>query len=336
MIVKRRTVPLKIQVGEALLRRLPKGAFSREELQGDLERRRAGYWGEQSIDHYLSFLDEKKYLIFHDLNLPRGEYTFQIDTLLLTANLAIILEVKNIAGTLFFDQLFHQLIRTNANGKEEGFPDPITQASLQKYKLKGFFEDLQMPEIPIEYAVVICNQHSIIKTNPGHEKIFKRVFKVPYLLNFIQDMEKMYAKVVLSPKELRKISRKLIKQNTPPRKFFLDRYLTSKDELVTGVYCPFCFYMPMQRIKRNWHCPNCSMKARDAHMLTLRDYFLLIDSKINNQQFREFAHLSSRDIASRLLASTNFPATGTTKGRFYFPPEDFFNVRDFKQKNGFA
>ncbi|RSK54610.1 nuclease-related domain-containing protein [Bacillus canaveralius] len=335
MIVKRRTVPLKIQVGEALLRRLPEGAFSREELQGDLERRRAGYWGEQSIDHYLSFLDEKKYLIFHDLNLPRGEYTFQIDTLLLTANLAIILEVKNIAGTLFFDQLFHQLIRTNANGKEEGFPDPITQASLQKYQLNEFLHELQVPDIPIEYAVVICNKHSILKTNPGQEKIFRKVFKTPHLLNWIQALEKVYPKEVLSSKELRKISRQLIKKNTPPRKLFLDRYLTSKDELITGVYCPFCFYIPMQRMKRHWHCPDCSTKSRDAHMLALRDYFLLIDSKISNQQFRDFAQLSSRDIASRLLISTNFPSSGTTKGRFYFPPADLFNVT-ILDKKGFA
>lgn len=209
MIVKERTIPLKIQVGEALLRRLPRDFIYRQELQEDLDKRWAGYWGEQSLDHHLSFLDEKKYLIFHDLNLPRGEYTFQIDTLLLSSNLGIIIEVKNIAGTLFFDQLFHQLIRTTLNGKEEGFPDPITQARLHQYQLKRFFENHRLPEIPIEYVVVICNKNSILKTNPGYRSIFEKVFKAPHLLSRIHHLETMYQKEVLSSKDLLKVSRML-------------------------------------------------------------------------------------------------------------------------------
>jgi hypothetical protein len=324
LIVKERTIPLKIKVGEALLRRFPNDQLFREELQEELDKRWAGYRGEQSLDHYLSLLDEKKFLIFHDLNLPRGENTFQIDTLLLSPHLAIIIEVKNIAGTLFFDQVFHQLIRTNENGKEEGFPDPITQASLHELQLKQFLEKYNLPQVPIEYAVVICNKYSILKTNPGHRRIFQKVFKAPRLMNRIHDLEMQYPKEVLSSKELRKISRFLLKKNTPPRKLFLDRYLISKKQLKTGIHCPSCFHIPMNRIKRQWHCPACNTFSKDAHIYSLYDYFLLIDSKITIQQFREFAHLKSRDVASRLLASTNFPSTGTTKDRYYHAPSNFY------------
>ncbi|WP_370873458.1 nuclease-related domain-containing protein [Peribacillus cavernae] len=252
-----------------------------------------------------------------------------MDTLLLSSNLAIIIEVKNIAGTLFFDQLFHQLIRTNKEGKEEGFPDPITQARLHQFQLKGFFEKHRLPQVPIEYVVVICNKNSILKTNPGHRRIFEKVFKAPHLLNRIQHLETIYQKEVLSSKELLKISKMLIKKNTPPKKLFMDRYLLSKNQLRSGIHCPSCFFIPMYRVKRQWHCPACNIYSKDANMQGLRDYFLLIDSKINNKQFRQFADLSSRDVASRLLASTNFPSSGTTKGRFYHPPVDLYG-RDNK------
>ncbi|WP_180953574.1 nuclease-related domain-containing protein [Bacillus sp. T33-2] len=324
MIVKKRTVPLKIQVCEALLRRLPNNYVSRHELQEELDRRWAGYRGEESLDYQLGFLDEKKYLIFHDLNLPMGENTFQIDTLLLSANLAIIIEVKNISGILFFDQEFHQLIRTNKNGEQEGFPDPVTQASLHALQLKRFLQEHRLPQVPIEFAVVITSKNSILKTTAGHRRIFEKVFKAPHLPNRIQHLEAIYQKEILSFKDMNKISRNLLKNNTPPRKLFMDRYLSSKNQLKPGVHCPACSYIPIKRVKRQWYCPSCKIYLKDAHFDTLRDYFLLVDSKINNQQFRDFSLVQSRDVASRLLASTNFGIEGTTKGRQYLAPAELY------------
>ncbi|MGV3464645.1 MAG: nuclease-related domain-containing protein [Heyndrickxia sp.] len=38
------------------------------------------YNGEQSVDYFLSLLNEKKYFIFHDLRLQVNNHFFQIDT----------------------------------------------------------------------------------------------------------------------------------------------------------------------------------------------------------------------------------------------------------------
>lgn len=325
MIVKERTIPLKIQAGEALLRRYPKHYADREELQKEMDRRWAGYWGEQSLDYYLGFLDEKKYMIFHDLNLPMGEYTFQIDTLVLSSYFVLIIEAKNIAGSLFFDKVFHQLIRTNSDGSEEGFADPISQVRLHELQLGRFFEEHRLPKVPIEYAVVMCNKYSILKTNPGNRRVFEKVYKAPHLMRSVQHLESIYQREVLSQKELQKISRTLLKKNTPPKKFFMDRYLLSKNQLRSGIHCPSCFSIPVHREKRQWHCQACGIYSKDAHLHGLRDYFLLIDTKISIQEFREFAGLDSRDVASRLLASTNFPSSGTTKDRLYHPPADLYS-----------
>ncbi|MGA5690485.1 nuclease-related domain-containing protein [Cytobacillus pseudoceanisediminis] len=85
----------------------------------------AGYKGEQAIDFHLSKLPEKEFLIFHDLRLSSGKHFFQIDTLILNHASALILEVKNYGGTLYFDPDSNQLIHTTSKGEVKGYPNPI-------------------------------------------------------------------------------------------------------------------------------------------------------------------------------------------------------------------
>ncbi|WP_197205174.1 nuclease-related domain-containing protein [Cytobacillus firmus] len=51
---------------------------------------------------------------------------FQIDIIILTPYFISILEVKNISGSLYFNSIFTQMVRT-IEDKEEGFPDPVKQ-----------------------------------------------------------------------------------------------------------------------------------------------------------------------------------------------------------------
>jgi hypothetical protein len=139
MIIKKRTISLRIQQLEALLRRLPMHFPKRPEIEGELARYKAGFRGEQTLDYYLSYLPEKEYFIFHDIRLSDGIHYFQMDTLLLSLKYLLIIEVKNFYGTLFFDHTFHQLIRT-ANGNEEAYPDPILQVKTQQNKLEKWLE----------------------------------------------------------------------------------------------------------------------------------------------------------------------------------------------------
>ncbi|WP_367888742.1 nuclease-related domain-containing protein [Alteribacillus bidgolensis] len=54
----------------------------------------AGYKGEQSIDYPLTFLPSNKFYIRHGLRLFDGSHYFQIDTLILSWDFFLILEVK--------------------------------------------------------------------------------------------------------------------------------------------------------------------------------------------------------------------------------------------------
>jgi hypothetical protein len=94
--------------------------------------------------------------------------------------------------------------------------------------------------------------------------------------------------------------------NTPPTSYLFKNYGIQRSELLTGVRCPsYTSLLPLIRDKQKWYCPSCHKFSKDAHIKALKDYFLLFDTKITNQQFREFAHLKSSDTAKRLLLSAN-------------------------------
>ncbi|WP_274856834.1 nuclease-related domain-containing protein [Bacillus methanolicus] len=322
LIAKERTVPIKILMLEALLRRLSNDHPRRPEFEEELTRRWAGYRGELSLDYYLNFLPEDRYFIYHDLHLANGPLHFQMDTLILTANYALILEVKNFFGTINFEPTFNQFIRT-VNDKEEGFPNPLAQVRRQRSQLLHWMNDHSLHNIPIEYLVVISNPSTIIKPLNGNSEMSRRILHSPNLLEKINDFEKIYSTGKLSSKDMRKLNRLLLKSHTPPE---TQTFQIPKKELITGVQCPNCSLFSMERYKRNWHCPHCTHQSKDAHVQAIQDYFLLLSPTITNKEFREFLHLSSRHAASKMLSSMNLPFSGENKGRIYFRPQfDFKN-----------
>lgn len=110
MIKKERTFPRDIKVLQALKRRLVDNHPQSAAVNDQLKLRLTGFKGELSLNYPLTFLPDDSY-IFHDLRLYDGTHHFQIDCLVVTASLLIIIEVKNIGGELFFNQRFHYLER---------------------------------------------------------------------------------------------------------------------------------------------------------------------------------------------------------------------------------
>ncbi|MED3549794.1 nuclease-related domain-containing protein [Cytobacillus praedii] len=319
MIVKERTIPIRIQKNEALLRRIADKHYKREEIEADLAKRWAGYRGEQAVDFPLSKLPEKDYMIFHGIRLSNGKYFFQIDTLILTTYFALILEVKNYAGTLYFDPLLNQLIQTNPNGQTKGYANPIEQASQQRTELSKWLNKRNI-SIPIDFLVVIGKPSTIIQTAPGNMKMMQKVLHVQFLLKEIEKIGLFYKNEILNPKELKKICRTLLKEHKEETFDVLPFYNVSKSELITGALCEKCqSTSPLQRHYGTWFCPKCKSIDKNAHIYAINDYFLLNnDSTISNRQFRDFLHLSSASIAKKLLISMNLPFKGQLKGRVYF------------------
>lgn len=315
MIAKERIVPLRLLKMEALLKRLPQNYANRPLIEQDVAKRKAGYAGEKASDYYVHKLPDKEFTIFHDLRLHNGGHFFQLDTLIISSTFALILEIKNIKGTLYFDSTFKQLLRMN-DSNEEGFLDPISQAHQQKNAFRKWLNSMGI-SIPIEYLVVISNPSTIIKTNEHNYEALKRVTHAHNILDKIAPIQKKINKEVLSFKEITKIKRHLLKKHIHQQINILEFYKIRQEDILTGVQCPNCCALPMKRQHGTWYCTFCRQKDKNAHQQALIDYLLLFDSTISNQKFRNFLQLSSENIAKKLLRSTNLPHSGSNKGRIY-------------------
>lgn len=316
MIIKPRMYPLYIKKLEALQRRLLLEHPKFELIKEDCGKRIAGYRGEQSLDYHLGFLAEHQYHILHDVRIYDGTHFFQLDTVILSKKFILILEVKNITGTLYFDSDFNQLIRIQ-DEKKESFPDPILQVERQNYQLRKWLRLIKHSNLPVQSLVVIGSPRTILETTPQNEKIYKKVIHSAKLPFAILSIEQDYKKNYLSEKQLFQLSQQMVTNHTPLNIDILAQYKIPKGDILKGVICSYCQSLPMKRSKGKWICSKCSFISKDAHLSALEDYSLLIDSTITNQKMREFLNIQSTSVANKLLFSLKLESSGTKRGKIY-------------------
>lgn len=320
MIEKERKKPLKIMNLEVLQGRVPPAYLKRPYIEAELGKALAGWRGEQAIDYYLSFLPKENNIFIHDLRLEDSEGRFfQIDTLLLSQKYHIIIEVKNMAGTLYFNNDPQQLIQTTNSGEkgEKAYPCPILQVERQQLQLQNFLKKLRVPQVPILFLIVISHTNTIIKFAETFKRAKQCVIQSAAIPQKVTAIDETFKDDTLTQKEVKKIARLLVKHDQVSNPDYLKRYDISPNDLLTGVHCPKCRQLPMQRKHGKWLCLSCQHSSKDAHIAALHDYFLLVNTTITNQQLRDFLHLSSISVATKMLSSLSLKKAGHYKGRIY-------------------
>ena len=317
MIVKKREVPRRILQLQALLRRLPVGHPKISEIREQLSKRLAGYKGEKAVDYQLEGVLEKEVYILNDLRLKDSEKYFQIDTLIMSDSYIILLEVKNIKGTIYFDTNFHQLIRS-LDGIETAFQDPVTQSFRHKEQMQNWLIKHSFTGIPVIPQVVISNSNTLIRTtskNPHHlsDMIVTSIF-LPAKLKKIHDS---YKQPALSEKETKKLIRLIKKGHTEDQNSILESLSIDRGDILKGVICPKCHSLPMIRIYGSWLCPKCEQKEKNSHLNAINDYYLLFGPEITNQKLRSFLCIQSDALATRILKQVANSTKGSTRDRIY-------------------
>ncbi|PLR96096.1 nuclease-related domain-containing protein [Bacillus sp. T33-2] len=326
LIAKFRSIPLRILMDEALERRLPVEYPKKPEIQQNIARRRAGFNGEKILDYYLSVLPENNFTFLHDLRLSNGETYFQIDTLLLSPNFVLLIEVKHITGTLFFDRTFEQLIRISKEN-EEKFINPVAQAERQHRQFSKWLKDHHFNVIPVDYMVVFTHPSTILKSSPDYSQLNHKACDIELLSKNIDRLSQWYKTEKMSVKEIKRLTTLLLKKHSPHRPNILKTYNLSSTDIIPGVQCSKCLALPMIRTRGKWHCPHCLASSKEAHVDALRDFALIFHPTITNYQLRNFLRLESSYIAKYLLDVMQLPFTGKNKGRIY-NLEDLINEID--------
>ncbi|MCT2535085.1 NERD domain-containing protein [Aquibacillus koreensis] len=299
---------------DALLQRLSSSHTSYIKLKDDYMKIVAGLRGEKELARQLKRLPQDGFVVLAGARLFQDGIPFQMDGLILSPKLIIIVESKNMFGTLFFDTEFNQMIRL-ANDVEEGYRNPITQVSFHKEQLQKWLFINGFGHPPIETLVSISHPSTILKTNAANQsQIFSQVMHAENIVGAIIQLQDKYDQTYLNVGE---ISALIERFHTPVDLNLLEKYEIKVKDLLTGVHCPNCKSLPMKRVYGKWLCPSCSSFSKDAHVKAIRDYLLLIQPTISNKQCRDFLHLKSANIAQLMLRSMGLRAEGETKSRVY-------------------
>jgi len=269
----------------------------------------------------LKFLAEQDYLILHNLRIADNNGYFQIDTLIINEKYMLILEVKNWYGTIIFSEN-GQVTRIGDDGIEEGFPNPIPQAKLQKYRLQKWLEKHGLLKIPLQFFIVISFPSTIIKSASPKYPIPNEVIHNNNLFFSILELDHIYPLPQIKKNTMIKLAKKLCKEHTITSEDIMEKYNISVHELIKGVFCKSCFQLPMLKIHGKWHCKSCHCRSADAYIEALKDYQLLISDYISNQKARLFLQIESPYVTKSLLQREKLKQSGTTRMRKY--KLDFF------------
>jgi hypothetical protein len=319
MIMLELIVPVQAEQCIALLKRMPKNHPVRPIVEKDLRLWLKGYYGERNVAYHLSFLPEDEYYIFHGLRLKDKKF-FQMDVLLISSKFALIIEVKNISGTLKFKKGSNLMTR-ELNNLEEGMDNPIQQVKRHHLQFSNWLRFHHFKGIPVEHLVVISKTSTILETSPDNLQIFQKLIYAESLLDKIQELEGKYTKSRITKKTLTQLSDTLLTEHSIDFPDVLQKYNLSHSDILPGVQCPNCNKFEMEYISASWRCSICKFTAKKAHLPAVNDYFLILNQSITRRQLAEFLKMEPMK-ARNILHTIKLPSTGIKRGTKYFLPKN--------------
>ncbi|MBD7985379.1 NERD domain-containing protein [Sporosarcina sp. Sa2YVA2] len=310
-IYKRRMAPLMLASLDAAIGRLPNTHEMMPILSARLAAVQAGFGGEQELDKVFDrYSFSMKHGVFHDMSLMSSTY-FQVDTLLVTPWFAVLFEVKNISGELIVTANPPQLIRKSDSGQVTGFQSPLAQLESNCELFQDWLSSRGV-SIPVYGAVVLAYAKQRID-------VFDTVVPILFPHSVPTFIRKLPTESPLL--EEKTFSKLLVDLKKSHRSFrpspISEMYKIPKHDFRTGVICPECGVLGMEKYMGGWRCLACGVTSRTAHEQAIRDWFHLFGGEMTNKDCREFLHVDRQQTAHRLLASMELEARGTKRGRTY-------------------
>ncbi|RNA67767.1 nuclease-related domain-containing protein [Alteribacter keqinensis] len=321
MIRKPRKPTLELATLEATAPRFPITHPNYSNFMRDLGMIKSGYKGEQSVDYYLrNIATSPTSHLYHNLRMYSNLSPFQLDTLLVTPNYLLIMEIKNWGGeTLEFIGETHQVKQTFYDGRKEMHDDPILQVKAQRNSLLNWLTINGYPNMTVEYCVIMANK------NP--EMIFKRfkesdrVIRSTYVDFFVVESDAKHLKNKRTTKEMMSLDEVLLQSHRERQCDVLVKYNLDQNHLISGIICMDCpSPTSLYRAKRSWACPKCGYQTNNKTLLidALVDYSYIVSPTITHGGFKDFFHIKESRKASTLLSNLDLIGEGKGRGRKYF------------------
>ena len=251
-----------------------------------------------------------KYYLFHNVSFFSESY-FQMDILLISPYFAMVLEVKNISGSIEIKKNPSILIRTKNNGAINSYKSPVPQLQEYIYQLTQLFSQNKV-KLPVQGAIIFAFASSCVISAPTDTTIIL----TNEVRKFLRGIDTNHQ--FLKDEELDRLKDLLMNKNKEFNSFPLSRhYSIDPLEIKTGIECANCGFLGIKKTIRNWICPSCRKFTKSPTKKTMRDYFLIYKETINNQECRRFFHLENKHAASRILTNSQLIKTGQAKNTKY-------------------
>lgn len=280
----------------------------------DSRKREAGSRGENRLVQKLNELSLGFPLkVFSNVSLSMADWKVQIDCLVVTDRCCIVLESKNYSDDLYVNLETEEFYKVNRNGEEISLPNPYFQLKNHIRFLRDYFGK-DFSEMKITGAVILTAKSCRIRQKPSHYPFYK----LEGMNEKVIQMYNHYRPHLLSSKQLRTIEHRIQTEQTPfTYPPLCEHYHISPTSIISGVECPHCGVLGMKRVETTWKCMKCNRNDRYAHITAVNDYFLLIDRRITNKEFRRFCRLESKYSASRMLNRMDLEGHGSGRARYF-------------------
>ena len=168
------TIDVKIIIGgdvvkllqtTSLVRRLPMSHAHFPYWQDQLSLTIAGHYGETMVQKFLLEVSVSYTLLPNFYTVSSANASHEMDCIFICPHFVLVLEVKNITGTIDMDT--GQLIRTKTDGTVERFVTPVLQVNRHVRFLNAV-----LPNIPVVKGIVFSNKQAYLRNIPKDEPIF--------------------------------------------------------------------------------------------------------------------------------------------------------------------
>ncbi|MEH7011122.1 nuclease-related domain-containing protein [Neobacillus niacini] len=271
----------------------------------------AGIGGEQRVAEVLQkYRFPFKNNIFHDLSLS-SDSNFQIDHLIKTPYYGVVLETKNLAGSLEFRDNPPQLIQRREDGQIKYYESPVVQLERNIELLTAWLSERNI-HLPLYGAIVLAYPKQHVEIPPANATLLFPNMIPPFIKSLPQQGTR------LDYSSFNRLSSGLLKSHQiyiP--KPVCESYQIPLIHIKPGVRCETCGKLGMIKVPRTWHCPFCKVNNHLAHQGTLVEWFLVVKKSITNTECRDFLHVDIHT-ATRILQNMQLQSKGTFRNRTYF------------------
>lgn len=304
----------KVEALQAAIRRLQADSTDRIYLEKELFNAEAGIRGEKRVrEKFIEFYYPEGFEIIWNNCLKLGDWPVQMDGLLLTKNVAVIIESKNISGELYFVNDTGEFYRIDQNGVKTVMDNPAVQVEKHIRFMKSWFHQNRI-KMAVDGLLVFTAKQCELKTLP--QTI--RTCKLHHMTEQIFQLLKEYNPPTYSQTHLTRTKNLLLAAQTPfVQKPITLQYSIKPEQLVRGIYCSQCEEFAVKRLVRSWRCMLCGAIDNKAAAMAVLEHFTFFGAEATNREIREFIGIEDRHTVKRLLANAPIEKKGRKRHSKY-------------------